>query len=560
MRLSIIGLGLVALLSACGGSSVNKKTSNIKTGGTFRYNERENFTSLHPFSITDYKTTQVAHQIYEGLLKIDAKDLTIKPSLAESWTLNEDKTEYTFHLKKGVKFHDADCFEGGKGREVTAHDFKFSFEQLCTKAADNFQFTKTFKDVVVGATEFYNKENDTLKGVEVIDDYTLKIKLIQPANSFLYTLTFPATSVIAKEACEKYGNKSKIGTGPFVAATQDLSADKFIMVKNTAYHGKDTLGNKLPYLDSVVISFVNSKSKELKMLRAGELEVLLNLPPSSVVEQVEEHTEDLVGKNARFRLERTPEMYSQYYAFNMLHPVLSKKKVRQAISYAVNRQKIFDEILLAKADAPGVLGIVPPAFKGYENPQGYSFNATKAKQLLAEAGYPDGKGFPKLTIRVNKGGALHIKVADEVRKQLYSTLGINVNFDVIPYAQLLEESKYAVGDIYRASWVADYPDPEDFLSLLYGKSVTTDKSIASYPNTSRYSNPKFDELFEKGKNASTKAEAYKYFIEAEKIAMDDAPLLILWYKENYRLSQSYVKNFPINPMEHMDLSAVWLDK
>lgn len=561
-------LSLAVFYTSCSNSGSN--SSNNRTakgdkvyGGTLRINETDRYQTLYPFSITDIGSAHIANQIYEGLVKFNPKDLSVMPSLAEKWDIDASATTYTFHLKKGVKFQDNECFPEGKGREVRANDFKYSFELLCTDSKDNSNFAATFKDRVVGANKFFDgskgKASGEIEGVKVVDDYTLKITLLKPSSSFLYVLASPASVVVAKEAVDKYGIDAKVGTGPFVFV-EKTGEDNVVLKRNENYHGTDSIGNQLPFLDSIVVSFLPTKKQELDNFQNGDLAMVIGLPSESIKDMVESQIADFQNKPPKYVLERSPEMASQYYEFNLTREPFNNVKVRQAFSYAIDRNKIIEEVLKGEAYGPGTNGLCPPSFKGYDITKitGYDFNAPKAKKLLAEAGYPDGKGFPKVKIELNSGGSKNSNVVLEIQKQLMEVLNVNVDFEVVPQKQKLEDAKFARSEMFRAAWIADFPSPENFLWTLYGGSVPADITAPSFPNSPRYKNAAFDKLFEEGQAAKTQEEAYADFMKAEQLLMNDAPVIVLWYDENYRLIKSNVRNFFSNPMRYRDYSQVYL--
>jgi peptide/nickel transport system substrate-binding protein len=561
-------LSLAVFYSSCSNSDNGSGSDRVAKGdkvygGTLRINETEQYQTLYPYSITDIGSAHIANQIYEGLVKFNTKDLSIIPSLADKWEVDAAGTTYTFHLKKGVLFQDNECFPEGKGREVKASDFKYSFELLCTDSKDNSNFAFTFKDRVVGANKFFEaskgKPNGEIEGVKVVDDYTLKISLLKPSSSFLYILASPAVTVIPKEAVEKYGIDTKVGTGPFIFVDNGGN-DKVILKRNNNYHCMDSLGNQLPFLDSIIISFLPTKKQELDNFQNGDLAMVIGLPSESIKDMVESQIADFQNKPPKYVLERSPEMASQYYEFNLTKEPFNNVKVRQAFSYAIDRNKIIEEVLKGEAYGPGTNGLCPPSFKGYDITKitGYDFDAEKAKKLLAEAGYPNGKGFPKVKIELNSGGSKNANVVLEIQKQLMEVLNVNVDFEVVPQKQKLEDAKYARAEIFRAAWIADFPSPENFLWTMYGGSVPADLSQPSFPNTPRYKSAEFDKLFEAGQSAKTQEEAYENFMKAEQILMNDAPVMMLWYDENYRLIKSNVRNFFSNPMRYRDYSQVYL--
>ncbi len=561
-------LSTAVLLSSCSNSTNEGGTDRVAKGdkvygGTLRINETEQFQTLYPAGITDIGSAHIANQIYEGLVKFNPKDLSIMPSLAEKWEIDAAGTTYTFHLKKGVKFQDNECFPEGKGREVKASDFKFAFELLCTDNKENSNFAATFQDRVVGANKFFEaskgKPSGSIEGIKTADDYTISITLSSPSSSFLFALASPVASVVAKEAYDKYGTDMKVGTGPFMFVDNG-STDKALLKRNDNYHGTDSLGNQLPFLDSVVISFLPTKKQELDNFQNGNLDMVIGLPSESIKDMVESQIADFQNKPPKYVLERSPEMASQYYEFNMTKEPFNNIKVRQAFSYAIDRNKIVEDILKGEAYGPAINGISPPSFKGYDITKitGYDFDAEKARKLLAEAGYPGGKGFPKVKIELNSGGAKNTNVVLEIQKQLMEVLNVNVDFEVVPQKQKMEDAKFARAELFRAAWIADFPSPENFLWILYGATVPADLAMPSYPNTPRYKNPEFDKLFDSGKSAKTQEEGYADLLKAEQLMMNDAPVLMLWYDENYRLVKSNVRNLFSNPMRYRDYSQVYL--
>lgn len=571
----ILVVSFLLLLSACDTEQQTTTSSVTKIpaqgeriyGGTFRFNLSEPYQTLFPHSITDVMSSHIATQIYEGLVKFNPRDLTIIPCLAERWEIDSSGTIYTFYLKKGVFFHDDACFPKNKGREVKAQDFKYSFELLCSSGWENLLFQLTFKDKVVGANKYYNSTVDGkpdfgLEGVKIIDDYTLQIILEKPSYSFKFILANPATSVIAREAIEKYGIDSKIGTGPFVFARETTDTPwKLYLVKNNNYHRSDTLGNRLPFLDSIIVSNISTQKAELQTFQNGKLDVISGLPAESILNVLEEQIAYFQSDNLKYILDRSPKMTTQYYEFNTKKGVFKDKRIRKAFCYAIDRNEILENILKKQGLSPGIYGITPPSFKGYDvsRIKGYDLDILKAKNLLADAGYANGKNFPPIVLELNSGGERNEAVAIEFQRQIWENLKINVKLEVVPFEQKLEDARFAKADIFRSAWVADYPSPENFLMLLYGKNVPASFNEPSYPNTSRYVNERYDQLYEKGLSTPNISKSYDYFLKAEQIMIDDAPILVLWYDEIYILKQAYVKNYFSNPIEYYDFSEVYFE-
>jgi oligopeptide transport system substrate-binding protein len=571
-----------AFLAACsndGPGSTHKVGKNGRVyGGTLRFNETDKFQTLFPILITDAISSHVATQIYEGLVKFDPRTLRIIPSIAKTWETDPSGTVYTFHLRNDVKFQDDACFPDGKGRIVTADDFKYSFEMLCRNNTNNANFVTSFKGRVVGATDFYNagesSKAGSLKGVKVIDPQTISITLEQPGISFLSILANPSASVIPREAIEKYGDQMHVGTGPFIVSNIANDTSTIVLVRNPNYYGTDSLGNQLPFLDSIKISYIDNKKSELDLFQQGQLDFVWGLSSEAVKTFVPQVISDFEQKPPKFLLDHSSEFVTQLYQFNTTRPPFDDVRVRQAFSYAIDRNHIVDEVLAREAYGPGINGISPPALPGYKASEikGYemvkeSDDSTRmqkeseralARKLLSEAGYgPGKKEFPTVKLVINSGGSRNTLVAEEVQNQLREALGVNIEIANVSFQQKLADERFARADIFRSAWVADYPSAESFLSLFYGADVPDSTSKPSYPNTSRYRNPEFDKLYDAARTAKTPEEANQLFFQAEQLMMKDAPALILWYDENYRLTQYRVKNFYTNPMRYLDFSQVY---
>lgn len=568
-----IALGILAfalLLAACGGPAnapqkVREARGGVVYGGVFRINEVEDFRSLFPLNITEATAHRIANQIFEGLVKFDQASLKIEKSLAESWELNEAANSITFHLRDDVKFHDDPCFPDGKGRAVTAKDFKYSFTRLCTHSANNHMFF-LFKDRVKGATEYFASTKagapleEGLAGVKVIDDYTLQIDLITPFGGFLNILGQPGCWVFPEEAITAYGEDVRtktVGTGPFMMKTLKEN-EAVILARNPNYWRKDDFGNPLPYLDRISFSFEKEKKIELLNFQKGNLDMVFTLPLEMLDEIAVELDEAKEGGNTDYDVQTTTAMGIQYYGFQHQLEPFKDVRVRQAFNYAIDREAIVEYALQGDAEA-AIYGIVPPVFKDYQSNRlkGYTYSPDRARELLSDAGFPNGEGFPKLVMELNRGGRNNVLIAEVVQKMLQENLGIEVELQELSMAQYLENTESGRSLFWREAWIADYPDPETFLNLLLGEHVSDDEDAKSYINSVRYQNAEFDSVFKLAMVATDQDERFRLYRLADQIALDDAAILPIYYEEFTRLLAGNVRNFPQNAMEYRDMSEVY---
>lgn len=570
--ISKLGLLLVlsVLATSCGDDQTTETDSRVAKGGvvsyggTFNMNEEKDYRSLYPHSINEVVGHRICNQVFEGLIALDQEDLSITKRLAENYSVENQATLFRFNIRKGVKFHDDPCFEGGKGRELTAHDFKYCFDRLCGSYADNAGYA-FFRGRVKGAEAYYNStiEGKPLKtgveGVRVIDDYTLEIELDYSFAGFVNILASSFCWVFPHEAVEKYGSEVRVhpvGTGAFYAS-KIKEGDVVYLTHNKNYWRVDTAGNQLPYLDAIKVSFIKDKKSEFLEFKKKNLDFIFEIPDELIGEILEPQVKN------EFVLDVEKALSVQYYGFQNAHGVFSDKRVRQAFIQAVDRDKIVMFTLQGNGFS-AKHGFVPPAFEGYDAKSitGYEFNPDEARKLLAEAGYPNGEGFPELSLQLNSTGASgrNKMIAEVVKNQIKENLGVEIKLEIVPWAQHLENVESGKSMFWRTGWLADYPDPENFLNLFYGAHVPENQDEPAFFNNFRYKNPAFDEVFEKALKEVDESARMKYYQEADRIVTEDAVVLPLYYEENYRLKRPWVKNFHSNAMEYRDLSMVYFSQ
>jgi oligopeptide transport system substrate-binding protein len=564
-------------LASCTSCSEEKKDSHgssegkggVYMGGVMRLNEVEAFKSLNPIAVNEITGFHIGTQLFEGLVKFDQNDLSIEPAIASRWESNENQTEWTFHIRPNIKFHNDACFPDGKGRALTANDVKFCFDKLCTADPNNSQFDVTLKDRVVGANEAFESskggKNTGVSGIKVVNDSTLVISLKTPFAGFLNIMAMPGCWIYPKEALDKYAADLRIhpvGTGPFVMETMK-EGEVLIMKKNPDYYGVDKDGNKLPYLDGLKYTFIREKKAEILEFKSGNLDMVYRLPVE-IFHEIMGELEHAKERKTDFQILNSPAFNTHYLGFNCTSNAFNKKEVRLAFNYAIDRHKIANFTIQGEGTAADY-GMVPyvEAFEkdgyNFKGLKGYTFDPAKAKDLLKKGGYPDGKGFPKVTMQINSGGGdRNILVAEVIQKMLKENLNIDVEINTVPLAEHIEQVQSGKSDLFRFAWFADYPDPETFLTLFYGKHIPANPNEKSFINFFRFKNARFDSLFAASFTEPDKAKRYGLLSQAEQVVLDEAPFMPIFYDENYSLEQLNVRNFPQNPLNYFDLSVVSL--
>lgn len=552
-----------------GGSLQEIKGGKFK-GGIYRANEMAELRSLDPVGVNDATSHHIADQIYETLLTYDG-DLRLQPELAESWEVSPDGMSYTYHLRKGVKFHDDPCFNNGKGRELTSQDVVYSFTRICD-ARTRTLGAEYFKEKVRGAKEYYDASIEAqannapskvanIPGFVAVDKHTFRIDLVKPFAPFEFYVTLGVTLIHPKEAVEKYGKdffQHPVGTGPFKFVSWSPERE-CVLTKNTQYWGKDKDGNQLPYLDGITFSFMKDITNQFVACKNGNLEESYRIP-SEFFEDVVDQNKKVKPEYANYKVLNIPALSTQYYGMLYSGKVFSNINLRKALNMGIDRAQIRKFVLKSQSAGPGIHGLVPPTMVDYNGTQikGYDFDLEQARALLAQAGYPGGKGL-EITLQLNNGGGRNLQLAEAIQSQLKKNLGIEVKLKQVEFARHLDEIDAGKVEFFRLGWIADYPDPESFLNLLYGKLVPTNGSQPSPINHTRYKNPAFDVIFEQALSETDRLKRMELYRKAEQIAINDAPMMVLQYDEDWRLLQDYVEGYVTNAMDKRMYKFIWFN-
>jgi oligopeptide transport system substrate-binding protein len=536
-----------------------------KYGGTYTLNEiRGNPASLDPVRMNSKVEDDVGTNIFDKLIDNNSA-LELVPELATRWEISQDGKTYTFHLRNDVYFQDDSCFPNGKGRKFTAHDVKYSFERVCDPKTLTSGFWD-FQDIVEGANEYFNQDASKtavngVSGFKVVDDTTFVVQLIKPFAPFLEHLTTSFGYIVPHEAIERYGKdffRHPVGTGAFCFVSW-ASDQEILLHRNPNYWQYDSAGNHLPLLDGVKFTLIKDDKTLFQSFLQGTEDEDFTLPTESF-QLVVTPEKQVTQQYSKYVLQHISAMNSYFLEFLCSSPPFSNMALRRAMSFAVDRESIVKYVLKNGPHGPAEHGIIPPAFSRYpiDEVAGISFNPDSAKHWLDVTGYPAGKGAPEITLSVYNEPR-PMQIAESVQ-QMWTNIGLNVKLQIMQSAELFDHSEDGTLQLWLTRWYADYPEPENFLNLHDGRLVPTKPNTKSYPNGSRWNNARYNNLFSQAIATTDETKRMELYAQTESIAAYESPMIPLFYEEHYRLLQPYVRNNPLDPMNHVNLKYVWLDK
>ncbi|MEQ1821699.1 MAG: ABC transporter substrate-binding protein [Fimbriimonadaceae bacterium] len=518
----VVALAALAL-SGCGDGGF-KKGNDGASANVLRYPIPNKPTTLDPGVVQDGDTIDALQQVFEGLVGWNENN---EPTgiLAEKWDFEQGGKVIVFHIKKGVKFHN--------GRELKAEDFKWSWERVCAPDLKSTNGLGYMTDIM-GVQELLDGKAKEISGVKVVDDYMLRVELTAPRPYFLGKLTYLAFAAVAKEAQdglkEMSSVKQMIGTGPFKAESY-VPEQLLTMVANKDYHGG------APLLDKIERPVVLDPQTRLNKFKKGEVE--LCLLQRADVESVNNDSE---LKPQLVFLDR-PSIF--YVAMNCSgsYPPFKDRRVRRAFAMAIDRKKIVETYM--KGVNKQAHGIIPPGVFG-NRPGGANeipFDPEGAKKLLAEAGYPGGKGMPELEIRYRESYRDISLVAEAVSNDINKTLGVKVNNQAKEWKAYLDLYNKGENRFYHMRWAADYLDPQNFISHM----------LATYgpENHTGYSNPVFDKICRDADSIMDQDKRANLYQQAEDIVLQDAIWVPIYFQRDAELQSSRVKGMRESLFGHL---------
>lgn len=533
-------LGFVVLMSlgACRPALEKQLDKQV-----FRYNESAGITSLDPAFARNQANIWAVNQLFNGLVQLD-EQLQVQPAIACNWTLSEGGCLYTFSLRTDVRFHDSPAFEGGVGRLLTAHDVEYSLRRLADE-----------KLASPGAWIFGKVAVDSLgPAFHALNDSVFSIRLKTPYPPFLGLLSMQYCSVVPHEAVTYYGKefrRNPVGTGPFHFKMWKENV-KLVLLKNPSYFEQQN-GEQLPFLDAIAITFIVDKQAAFLEFVKGNLDFMSGIDPSYKDEVLTRRGALNPKYKADFRLTKQPYLNTEYLGFLMdtallaQHP-LRLKALRQAINYGFDRVKMM-RYLRNNIGSPGTLGMIPPGLPPADTNAhyGYSYQPERVRELLEQAGFPNGNGLTPITLSTNKS---YLDLCQYIQHQL-ETFGIPIEIEVNPPATLREMMAQSKVPFFRASWIADYPDAENYLALFVQHNF-----CPQGPNYTHYANTKVDSLYRLSQQSFNRSQRNHIYRCMDSLIMQDAPVVVLYYDQVLRFSRLTVHDLGSNPMNLLSLKTV----
>lgn len=479
--------------------------------------------TLDPAVSGEMTSHQYVMQLFSGLVRLDDEMKSV-PDIALEWQLSDDGKVYTFSLRDDVKFHD--------GRRLTAGDFKYSWERAASPETGSSTALVYLGDIV-GVKEMLAGKSAHIKGLRVVDDFTLEVTIDAPKSYFLAKLSYPTTFVVDKANVERGGKwwRQPNGTGPFRLKEWE-EEQRLVLQRSGIYYGD------VAKVDEVVFQLWGGQT--MNLYETGEIDV-------AGVSMY--YIDRVMDKGDTFyrELEVVPELSFSYIGYNVSKPPFDEVNIRRAFAYAVDRNKLAS--LVFRDMMQPASGILPPGLPGY-NPalNGLDFDVAKARKLIADSSYGDVARLPPITLTTMGWGGLLSPGVEAVIEEWRRNLGVEVRVRQLEPERFLYHLDEEKDEMFEMGWIADYPHPQNFLEILFSSS--------SDNNYGDYGNAEIDSLLAQAGITADSGESLTLYQEAEQKLVADAACLPLWFGRNYYLVKPEVRNYHLNPLGLAQLSQV----
>ncbi|MEP0262748.1 ABC transporter substrate-binding protein [Dokdonia sp.] len=500
----------------------------------FRYNEQYQISTLDPAFARNPSIIWPTNQLFNGLVQLD-DDLNIQPDIATSWVVSDDALQYTFTLRDDVQFHKHAQFKTKDStRYVTAQDFAFSFGRLTDPAV------ASPGSWVLSKVDHYKALNDS----------TFVIQLKKPFPAFLGLLSMRYCSVVPKEIVAFYGSDFRshpIGTGPFKFKRWEEGV-KLVLRKNELYYERDEAGNQLPYLEAVAITFLPDKQSEFLQFAQGNLDFLNSLDPS--------YKDELLTASGRLRekyqdevnLSVSPQLNTEYIGFYLdsKTPEVQSELLRKAVNYGFDREKMITYLRNGIGE-PATHGFIPMGLPGFDYIKGYDYKPMLSRKLIKKYKKMSGNMEPMISIGTN---SQYLDICEYIQREL-GKAGLNVEINVMPPSTLRQMKSSGDLDAFRASWIADYPDAENYLSLFYSKNFTPNG-----PNYTHFKSAVYDSIYEHSLSMVDVELRKLDYKKMDSIIIEKAPIIPLYYDQVVRFTRKNISGLTPNPQNFLVLKRV----
>ena len=531
---SLLTLTATALLLACSGGESNVVSGNRE--GILHYGNGSEPQGLDPHVVTGVPENHLIRALFEGLAVKNPYTLEPEPGVAESWDISEDGLTVTFHINPRARWSNGDA--------VTAHDYVWSWNRALNPAMGNLYAYMLFP--IVNAEAYGKGEISDFSevGVKALDDLTLQVSLNAPTPYFIQLMDHYSTFAVHRATVEKFGKatdrftqwtrvENMVNNGAFNLSEWKLNR-RISMVKSDTYWDRDNVK-----LNGVVFYPTENIVSEERMFRVGQLHYTQSIPLDKIpVYQAMDDTPYV----------QAPYLGTYYYLINTDRPPVDDVRVRKALSMAVDRVKL-NATVLQNSNVPAY-SITPPDTLGYYPPKLFDYDPEQARRLLADAGYPDGQGWPGLELIYNTSES-HRKIAVALQQMWKDVLNIKITISNQEWKVYLDSVTQMDFQIARRGWIGDYVDPNNFLDLFL---------TGGGNNNTGFADPRYDEMILKlAPQASSREERYRIFYEAETMLMEQMPILPIYTYTSKHLIHPSVKGMPSNLMDSLNLKYVWLD-
>ncbi|MGV6846085.1 MAG: ABC transporter substrate-binding protein [Lutibacter sp.] len=526
-RIGIL-LFISGLIISC---NSNKKKDDLSK--VFRYNEHANISSLDPAFAKNQANIWAVNQLFSGLVQLDNR-LEIKPDIAKDWKISNKGKKYQFTLRKDVYFHKSSLFGKDSTRKVNAYDFEYSFNRIINpKTASPGQWV--FKNVA---------------HLKAVNDSVFVIDLKKRFPPFLGLLSMKYCSVVPKEVVDFYGadfRSHPIGTGPFKFKLW-VENTKLVFRKNELYY-ESIDHKKLPFLEAIAITFLPDKQSEFLEFIQGNLD-FLNSIDASYKDDILTSLGELKKKyQSKIKMQKNDFLNTEYLGFYMedtlspIHNIL----IRKAINLGFDRKKMI-QYLRNNIGTPAENGFIPKGLPAFNNLKGYEYNPKKALAFIHKYKMKTGNRNPKITITTN---SQYVDLCEFIQRELQK-IGLEIAVDVVPPSTLRQSKANGKLSLFRASWIADYPDAENYMSLFYSKNFAPNG-----PNYTHFKNDLFDTYYEQSFNKTNYLERLSLYRKMDSLIISEAPVVPLYYDQVVQFFQKNVKGLTPNPINLLNLKKVY---